>query len=274
MVSAAQPKAETKEAGATTIRPPRPFEASGSEAAEQSASQPEPGAADQPPPPRPLPRRAGNSAPLPPPAAKCPRPRRAKQEVEAGAQGEDPARPPGPPTLGSARAPASGSEAQAHGAPARRPPSEPAGGRGARAAEMGVTPSFRRCPVTARPRPRPQASTPRPRRAPLWEAGAPRLPCRDPLPSTSRRNPDSRSPGRSRASWPPPLRRRAPRSLASRDPRGGLSPRTREDAGGGDRTVGTPLPRGASGPALTSASRRGVGSTARGLLGCRTGARA
>lgn len=45
---------------------------------------------------------------------------------------------------------------------------------------MGVTPSFRRCPVTARPRPRPQAGTPRPaalpsaRRAPLaFPAGTP-----------------------------------------------------------------------------------------------------
>lgn len=91
---------------------------------EGSASQAQPRAVREPPPPRtPLPRGAGDSAPLPQPASKCPRRRREKQEVQAGAQGADPAREPEPP--------ASGSAAPALRAPARRPSSEPAGpGRG------------------------------------------------------------------------------------------------------------------------------------------------
>ncbi|XP_032719923.1 basic salivary proline-rich protein 4-like [Lontra canadensis] len=66
-------------------RPPPP----GRGAEEGSASQAQPRALREPPPPRPpLPRRASDSAPLPQPAAKCPRRRPEKQEVQAGAQGQ------------------------------------------------------------------------------------------------------------------------------------------------------------------------------------------
>lgn len=121
---------------------------------------------------------------------------------------------------------------------------------------MGVTPSFRRCPVTARPRPRHQAGTPRPGRAPL-AAGLPRLPRRHPLPSAPGENPDPRSPGRRRASRAPLPAPRAPRVPGI--PEDGVPPRTGRSRGtrGGDGTVGEPLPRGASGPALTSASPPG-----------------
>ncbi|XP_013374908.1 PREDICTED: translation initiation factor IF-2-like [Chinchilla lanigera] len=111
----------------------------------------------------------------PPPAAKCPRRRPAKQEVGAGARWPEP-------SLLRAATTGSRPSPRPRAAPRRRPrrpgPGRPRG-RGA-GGGMGVTPSFRRSPVTARPgralRPAPRERT----RASRGRA-APRFPPR-PLP--------------------------------------------------------------------------------------------
>lgn len=150
--------------------------------------------------------------------------------------------------------------AETHGAPACRLPSKPAGrpgGRGARAAGMGVTPSFRRCPVTARPRPRPQARTPAPAALPSAGRALPAFPAGTACPlflhrTRTRALPD----GAARAGRPPNPETRAPRLPGNPKARCRHGP---EKAGGGgkDSAAEMPLPRGASGPALTSASPPG-----------------
>lgn len=142
------------------------------------------------------------------------------------------------------------------------------GGGGAQAVGMGVTPSFRRCPVTARPRPRPQAGTPRPRAAHLSAAEHPRLPHHHPLPSAPRQNPDPRSPGRRRASRHPSPRPALPgfpgsqrRGVPADGERPGAARRGRD--GGGAAPAGSLGPRThLSFSAGALAALRGVSSAA------------
>lgn len=135
---------------------------------------------------------------------------------------------------------------------------------------MGVTPSFRRCPVTTRHRPRPPAGTPHPGRAPLGRTGAPHLPRRDPLPSAPRQNPDPALPhGAARPGHPHPHPApRAPRR--PRNPEAGC-PRGQGDAGAAQegRDSWEAAPAGSPGPrthlslsAGALAALRGVSSAA------------
>lgn len=102
----------------------------------------------------------------------------------------------------------------------------------------------------------PSGRHPAPGRAPLGG----RAPPPAPPPPSPLRSPTEPGPVLARtAPREPGTPPRAPRSQGSRDPRGGESPRTGRRRGprGGDGTMGDQLPRGASGPALTSASPPG-----------------
>lgn len=243
----------------------------GGEVAEVSASQAKTRVASKPPPPRlPLPRRASNSAPLPPPAAKCPRQRREKQEVKAGAKGQTEPGGPGRRHSRSAWRPRVDSRsrptAPRPGALPRGPWNRP--GEGSPGYRDGCDPFLPPWPVTARPRPRPQAGTLRPGRAPFCGAGAPRFHCCGSLPplperTRTRAHPD----GAARAGHPPPTR--APRSQVSRDPRGGVSPQTGTGQGRQARDSGAAALAGSLGPrthlsfsAGALAALRGVSSAA------------
>lgn len=216
--------------------------------------------ASKPPPPRlPLPRRASNSAPLPPPAAKCPRQRREKQEVKAGAKGQTEPGGPGRRHSRSAWRPRADSRsrptAPRPGALPRGPWNRP--GEGSPGYRDGCDPFLPPWPVTARPRPRPQAGTLRPGRAPFCGAGAPRFHCcgsLPPLPERTRTRALTLTAPREPGIPLPP----APRALRFPGiPEAGYPRRLGQDRVGRPGTVGPPLSRGASGPALTSASPPG-----------------
>lgn len=140
---------------------------------------------------------------------------------------------------------------------------------------MGVTPSFRRCRVTARPRPRP--GTPQQGRTPLGRRAPPALPAATSSPPSSDRTRTRVRPnGAARGGHPPPHTHthstpRAPKLPRNPDagrPRGlGEAGRGAAETGRwGTRSRGEP--RTPHSPQLLS---RGVGSNARGLLSCGQG---
>lgn len=256
MVLGTRPKAGIKETGEAVTRPTPRDKASGCGTAEGGARQAKPRAVSEPRAARPpLPRRA--RSPLPSP--------RSPQNVRGGARRSRKSKP------GRGGQTRPGSPGHRHTAHPRRPPAAPRSkaprtaarprgprrrGEGSREVGMGVTLSFRRCQVTARPRPRPRPCPGVPAAHLLPDLCPPSLALRDPLRSVPRQNPDPREPGWRRASPAPhPHRARPTIPGFQGSQRWGVPPRTGKGRGqrGGDRTVGRPLPRGASGPALTSA---------------------
>lgn len=199
---------------------------------------------------------------------------------EAGSQSRskraDRARWPGPPTLPFSLAPTSGFEVQAHRAPTRRPPSrpvEPAGG-GEPGLPRWVWPLPSAVAGDSPAPPAPSSRYPAPRPRSILRSRRPPLSLLRLPPSAPWKNADPRSPWRRRASRASPSHPRPALSGFPGSQRRGIPAdwdRTGSAGPGqwGRRSRGEP--RAPHSPQLL---RRGVGSTARGLLSCRTGARA
>lgn len=278
MVLGTRPKAGIKETGEAVTRPTPRDKASGCGTAEEGARQAKPRAVSEPRAARPpLPRRA--RSPLPSP--------RSPQNVRGGARRSRKSKP------GRGGQTRPGSPGHRHTAHPRRPPAAPRSkapqtaarprgprrrGEGSRAVGMGVTLSFRCCQVTARPRPRPRPCPGVPAAHLLPDLCSPK-PC-PPRPPPLR---PPTEPGPARARTAPREPGTPPPPRAPHDPRlpgipeMGCPPPGRGKARGsaagtglwGGRSRGEP--RAPHSPQLL---RRGVGSSARGLLSCRTGARA
>ena len=256
MVLGTRPKAGIKETGEAVTRPTPRDKASGCGTAEGGARQAKPRAVSEPRAARPpLPRRARSPLPSPRPPQNVRGSARRSRKSKPGRGGQTrpgspshrhPAHPRRPPAAPRPMAPRTAARPRG---PRRR-------GEGSRAVGMGVTLSFRRCQVTARPRPRPRPGPGVPAAHLLADLCPLALPSETPsAPSPDRTRTRASPDGAARARHPPLHRARPTIRGFQGSQRWGVPPRTGRGRGrrGGDRTVDSPLPRGASGPALTSA---------------------